>query len=102
MRANKTEKHVRVASTGHAEGDMLGQVLLWIDKRQNSKLSQRPHRKKLKGYTFMSRSEVARMIQSGTQTAPTACLRSLNILINKGKVIYTRVVNRVRKLFVNS
>ena len=102
MRDKQTEKHVRVVSTGHAEGDMLGQILLWIDKRENSKLSQRPHKKKLKGYTFMSRSEVARMIQSGTQTAPTACLRSLNVLINKGKVIYTRVINRVRKLLVNS
>jgi len=101
MRKKQTERIVRV-STGHAEADMLGQVYMYLAERTNRGLSQRPHRKKLKGYTFMSRSEVARMIQSGTQTAPTACWRSLNVLINKGKVIYTKVVNRVRKLFVNS
>ena len=95
MRKKQTEKHVRVASTGHAEGDMLGQVLLWIDKRENSKLSQRPHK-------ITKRKSKLRVVSKWFQTAPTACWRSLNVLINKGKVIYTKVVNRVRKLFVNS
>ena len=95
MRDKQTEKHVRVASTGHAEGDMLGQVLLWIDKRENSKLSQRPHK-------ITKRKSKLRVVSKWFQTAPTACWRSLIVLINKGKVIYTKVVNRVRKLFVNS
>ena len=95
MRDKQTEKYVRVASTGHAEGDMLGQVLLWIDKRQNSKLSQRPHK------ITKSKSKL-RVVSKWSLTAPTACWRSLIVLINKGKVIYTKVVNRVRKLFVNS
>ena len=109
MRVNKTERIVRV-STGHAEADMLGQVYMYLAERKNRGLSQRPHRKKLKGYTFMSRSEVARMIHKRKKNISelylnelaSSCLRSLIVLINKGKVIYTRVVNRVRKLFVNS
>jgi len=95
MRDKQTEKHVRVASTGHAEGDMLGQVLLWIDKRENSKLSQRPHK-------ITKRKSKLRVVSKWSLTAPTACWRRLNVLINKGKVIYTKVVNRLRKLFVNS
>ena len=92
---------VRPITTGHVEADMLGQVYLWISERKNRGLSQRPHRNKLKGYNFLSRSEVARMIQSGTQTAPSACLRSLNVLKGKGKEIYSRVANKMRKLFRN-
>ena len=92
---------VRPITTGHVEADMLGQVYLWISERKNRGLSQRPHRNKLKGYTFLSRSEVARMIQSGTQTAPSACLRSLKVLKGKGKEIDSRVASRLRKLFVN-
>jgi len=109
MRKKQTERIVRV-STGHAEADMLGQVYMYLAERKNRGLSQRPHRKKLKGYTFMSRSEVARMIHKRKKNISElylnelarSCLRSLIVLINKGKVIYTRVVNRVRKLFVNS
>ena len=95
MRKKQTEKYVRVTSTGHAEGDMLGQVLMWIDKRENSKLSQRPHK-------TTKRKTKLRVVSKWSQTAPTACLRSLKVLKGNGKVIYTKVVNRVRKLFVNS
>ena len=77
MRIKKTEKLVRICSTGHAEGDMLGQVYMYLAERTNRGLSQRPHRKKLKGYTFLSRSEVAKLIQSGTQTAPLRRLYAL-------------------------
>ena len=109
MRKKQTERIVRV-STGHAEADMLGQVYMYLAERKNRGLSQRPHRKKLKGYTFMSRSEVAKMIHKRKKNISElylnelarSCLRSLIVLINKGKVIYSRVVNRVRKLFVNS
>ena len=104
MRNKQTEKHVRVASTGtgHAEGDMLGQVLLWIDKRENSKLSQRPHKITKRTRKLNISERYIRVAFKWSLTAPTACWRSLIVLINKGKVIYTRVVNRVRKLFVNS
>ena len=103
---------VRPITTGHVEADMLGQVYLWISERKNRGLSQRPHRNKLKGYSFLSRSEVANLIKrknksifrvvlEAIQTAPTACLRSLNVLISKGKGACRRVAGRVRKLFVN-
>ena len=95
MRDKQTEKHVRIASTGHAEGDMLGQVILWASARNNSKYPQRPHK-------TTKRKSKLRVVSKWFQTAPTACWRSLNVLRGKGKVIYTRVVNRVRKLFVNS
>lgn len=95
MRKKQTEKYVRVASTGHAEGDMLGQVILWASMRNNSKYPQRPHK-------TTKRKSKLRVVSKWSLTAPTACWRSLIVLINKGKVIYTRVINRVRKLFVNS
>ena len=94
MRDNKTEKHVRIVSTGHAEADMLGQVLLWIDKRQNSNLSQRPHRGR-------QTKSIFRVVVKWFQTAPTACLRSLKVLKGKGKEIYIRTTSCLRKLFVN-
>jgi len=102
MRKKQTEKYVRVASTGHAEGDMLGHVLMWIDKRQNSKLSQRPHKTTKRTRKLNISERYIRAAFKWSLTAPTACLRSLKVLKGKGKVIYTRVVNRVRKLFVNS
>ena len=97
MRKKQQQAHVRPITTGHVEADMLGQVYLWISERKNRGLSQRPHRNKLKGYTFLSKSEVARMIQSRTQTTPSACWRSLNVLISKGKELYIRVANKMRK-----
>jgi len=102
MRKKQTEKYVRVTSTGHAEGDMLGHVLLWIDKRENSKLSQRPHKTTKRTRKLNISERYIRAAFKWSLTAPTACLRSLKVLKGKGKVIYTKVVNRVRKLFVNS
>ena len=101
MRIKKQQEIVRPITTGHVEADMLGQVYLWISERKNRGLSQRPHRNKLKGYTFLSRSEVARLVHKGTSTAPSACWRSLNVLKGKGKEIYSRVASKVRKLFLN-
>ena len=102
MRDKQTERTVRIVSTGHAEGDMLGQVLLWVDKRQNSKLSQRPHKTYKRTRKLNISERYIRAAFKWSLTAPTACLRSLKVLKGKGKVIYTKVVNRVRKLFVNS
>ena len=95
MRDKQTERTVRIVSTGHAEGDMLGQVILWASTRNNSKYPQRPHK-------TTKRKSKLRVVSKWSLTAPTACWRSLKVLKGKGKVIYTKVVNRVRKLFVNS
>ena len=71
MKENNKECVVVQPNTG-TEADMLGQVLLWVE-RQNRPYSHKIHSKKppkgLKGYSFMSRSEVAKMIRSGTQTS---------------------------------
>lgn len=81
MRIKKTEKLVRICSTGHAEGDMLGQVYMYLAERKNSKHAQRYHRihkKKLKDYTFLSKSEVAKMIAYGGGTpSPSVLKRAL-------------------------
>jgi len=90
MRDKQTEKHVRVASTGHAEGDMLGQVLLWIDKRQNSKLSQRPHRGR-------QTQSIFRVVSKWFQTAPTACWRRLKGLISYSNKYGRRLASVMRR-----
>ena len=102
MRDNTTMKHVRTTTTGYIEADMLGHTLNIAEEMSAKQRSpQRPHRNKLKGYTFLSRSEVARLVHKGTSTAPSACWRSLNVLKGKGKEIYSRVASKVRKLFLN-
>ena len=94
MRDKQTEKIVRICSTGHAEGDMLGQVYMYLAERTNRGLSQRPHRKKLKGYTFLSRSEVSKLIQSGTQTS---LLRRICALPGKGYRMVRGYISSMRK-----
>jgi len=63
MRDKQLKQIVSNHTTGVAEADMLGQVLLWVE-RQNRPYSHQLHRKQLKKYSFLSRSEVASMIAS--------------------------------------
>ena len=100
----ETKRIVRTYTTGIFEADMLGHLINVSEEvRDKQNNPQRPHSKKLKERQYKSGLRAA-LDRYGEryQTAPTACWRSLNVLINKGNVIYTRVVNRVRKLFVNS
>ena len=76
MRIKKQQEIVRPITTGHVEADMLGQVYLWISERKNRGLSQRPHR------TYKRKSKL-RVAIEWSQTAPTACWRSLISRINK-------------------
>ena len=62
MRYKQLKQVVCNHTTGHAEADMLGNVLIWVE-RLNRPHPHMIHRKKLKGYTFLSRSEVAKMIR---------------------------------------
>lgn len=107
------EPFVITTTTGYIEADMLGHVLNVTEEMSaKQRSSQRPHRKN-KEKTVKSDKSVSQLLQEGFeeeqamynlkwyQTAPTACLRSLNVLINKGKSAGRRVVSRVRKLFVN-
>ena len=70
MRKNNNKRPVRTITTGHIEGDMLGQVYLWLSERTNRVYPQRPHR------TYKRKSNI-RMAIEWFQTAPTACLRSI-------------------------
>jgi hypothetical protein len=94
MRIKKQQEIVRPVTTGHVEADMLGTVYLWLSERSNSKYPQRPHR------TYKRKSKL-RVAVECIQTAPSACLRSLKVLKGKGKEIYSRVANKMRKQFRN-
>jgi hypothetical protein len=94
MRDKQTERTVRIASTGHAEGDMLGQVLMWVDKRQNSKFSQRPHK------TYKRKSKL-RVVSKWFQTAPTACWRRLKSLISFSNRYGRKLASVMRRKRIN-
>ena len=95
MSKKQQQENVRTITTGYVEADMLGQCMIIAEEmkgKQNT--SQRPHRE---GMIVSKLTGVLKWFQ----TAPTACWRSLNVLINKGKGAGRRVAGRVRKLFVN-
>ena len=87
MRKNNNKDNVRPITTGHIEGDMLGQVIFWISERQNSKYAQRPHRtyKKTRKYTIneLYIRGLFRATIEWFQTAPTALLRKFQSGIGK-------------------
>ena len=88
-------KYVKTTTTGHIEADMLGQTLIIAEEmkaKQNT--PQRPHRENMK------ESKLSGVLK-WSQTAPSACLRSLKVLKGKGKEIYNRMASHLRKLFVN-
>ena len=107
MKENNKECVVVQPNTG-TEADMLGQVLLWVE-RQNRPPSHKIHSKKppkgLKGYSFMSRSEVAKMISKRKKNISEwylnelakSCWRRLNVLISKGKSASRSLLGKVRK-----
>ena len=79
MRKNNNKGIVRTITTGHIEGDMLGQVIFWLSERTNRKYAQRPHRtyKKTRKYTIneLYIRGLFRATIEWFQTAPTALLR---------------------------
>jgi len=103
MRKETTkERIVRTTTTGYIEADMLGQTLYISEEMKNKQnTSQRPHRPELKDYTFMSRSEVARMIYKGTSTAPTACWRRLKSLISFSNKYRHKLASQMRRKRIN-
>ena len=95
MSDNTTMKHVRTTTTGYIEADMLGQTLTIAEEiRGKQNMPQRPHR------NGMIKNKLSGVLK-WSQTAPTACLRSLKVLKGKGKEIYIRTTSCLRKLFVN-
>ena len=84
MRRNNNKRPVRTITPGHIEGDMLGQVYLWLSERTNRKYAQRPHRTYKRRPSPESKVRVFfRAAIEWSQTAPTACLRSIRDRISK-------------------
>ena len=87
MRKNNNKGNVRTITTGHIEGDMLGQVFLWLSERQNSRYAQRPHRT----YKRVRQPEsIFRKVIECIQTAPTACWRSIKFANKYGRRLATQ------------
>ena len=87
MRKNNNKRPVRLITTGHIEGDMLGQVIFWISERRNSKYAQRPHRtyKRTRKLNISERyiRGLFRAAIEWSQTAPTALLRKFQSVLGK-------------------
>ena len=98
MRKKNNKTPVRMITTGHIEGDMLGQVYLWLSERTNRVYPQRPHK------TYKRRKQPESKVRvffraaiKGIQTAPTACLRSLKAWQDKKDAQVPRYLSGVRK-----
>ena len=87
MSKNNNKRPVRTITTGHIEGDMLGQVIFWISERRNSKYAQRPHRtyKRTRKLNISERYIRVwfRAAIEWSQTAPTALLRKFQSGLGK-------------------
>ena len=87
MRKNNNKGNVRTITTGHIEGDMLGQVIFWLSERKNSKYAQRPHRtyKRVRKLNISERYIRVwyRAAIEWSQTAPTALLRKFQSGLGK-------------------
>ena len=87
MSENNNKRPVRTITTGHIEGDMLGQVIFWLSERRNSKYAQRPHRtyKRTRKLNISERYIRVwfRAAIEWSQTAPTALLRKFQSGIGK-------------------
>ena len=98
MRKNNNKGIVRTFTTGHIEGDMLGQVYLWLSERTNRVYPQRPHRTYQRRPSPESKVRVFfRATIECIQTAPTACLRSLKAWQDKKDAQVPRYLSGVRK-----
>ena len=87
MRKNNNKRPGRTFTTGHIEGDMLGQVIFWLSERKNSKYAQRPHRtyKRTRKLNISERYIRVwfRAAIEWSQTAPTALLRKFQSGLGK-------------------
>ena len=101
MRRNNNKDNVRPITTGHIEGDMLGQVFLWLSERQNRKYAQRPHRtyRKTRKYTIneLYIRGLFRATIEWFQTAPTALLRKFQAWQDKKDASTPKYLSGLRK-----
>ena len=98
MRKNNNKTPVRMSTTGHIEGDMLGQVYLWLSERTNRVYPQRPHRtyKRKKQPESKVRGWFRAAVEC-IQTAPSACLRRLKAWQDKKDASVPKYLQGVRK-----
>ena len=101
MRKNNNKGNVRTITTGHIEGDMLGQVYLWLSERTNRRYPQRPHRtyKKTRKYTIneLYIRGLFRAAIEWLQTAPTALLRKFQAWQDKKDASTPKYLSGLRK-----
>ena len=87
-----------MSTTGHIEGDMLGQVYLWLSERTNRVYPQRPHK------TYKRRKQPESKVRvffraaiKSIQTAPTECLRSLKAWQDKKDADVPKYLSGLRR-----
>ena len=101
MRKNNNKRPVRTFTTGHIEGDMLGQVYLWLSERANRRYPQRPHRtyKRVRKLNISERYIRAwyRAAIEWSQTAPTALLRKFQAWQDKKDASTPKYLSGLRK-----
>ena len=101
MRRNNNKGNVRTITTGHIEGDMLGQVIFWLSERKNSKYAQRPHRtyKRTRKLNISERYIRVwfRAAIEWSQTAPTALLRKFQAWQDKKDASTPKYLSGLRK-----
>ena len=101
MRRNNNKGIVRTITTGHIEGDMLGQVIFWLSERKNSKYAQRPHRTyKRTRKLNISESYIRVWFRAAiewSQTAPTALLRKFQAWQDKKDASTPKYLHGLRK-----
>ena len=101
MRKNNNKRPVRLITTGHIEGDMLGQVYLWLSERTNRRYPQRPHRtyKRVRKLNISERYIRAwyRAAIEWSQTAPTALLRKFQAWQDKKDASTPKYLSGLRR-----
>ena len=98
MRKNNNKRPVRTFTTGHIEGDMLGQVYLWLSESTNRRYPQRPHRTYKRRPSPESKVRVFfRAAVKCIQTAPSACLRSLKAWQDKKDANVPKYLSGLRR-----
>ena len=101
MRKNNNKRPVRTFTTGHIEGDMLGQVYLWLSERTNRRYPQRPHRtyKRVRKLNISERYIRAwyRAAIEWSQTAPTALLRKFQAWQDKKDASTPKYLSGLRR-----
>ena len=98
MRKNNNKGNVRTITTGHIEGDMLGQVYLWLSERTNRRIPQRPHRTYQRVRQPESKVRVCfRAAIEWSQTAPTALLRKFQAWQDKKDASTPKYLSGLRR-----